>query len=125
MLKEVTLMKKAIILLVLLAATTVIAQDKSTVSLKSSEVNNGLIILTVQQAEPVQQGETSFVLQCSKAQAGCAIPPPGNYLMVRLPKNWGMYDGANVDLYPASGDLQTSHKIGEWGYLLDATYPKM
>lgn len=107
-------MKKAIILLVLLVATTVMAQDKSTVTVKSSEVNNDLIILTVQQIDPVQQGEKPLVLQCSKTQSGCAIPPSGNYWMVRLPKNWGMYDGANVDLYPASGDLQTSHKIGEY-----------
>ena len=107
-------MKKATILLVLLIATTVMAQDKSTVTLKSSEVNNGVIILTVRQADPVQRGDASFVLQCNKGQAGCAIPPPGTYLMVRLPKNWGMYDGANVDLYPASGNLQTSQKIGEY-----------
>ena len=107
-------MKKAIMLLVLVVGTTVMAQDKSTVTVKSSEVNNGMIILTVRQVDPVQQGERSFVLQCSQAQSACAIPPTGNYLMVRLPKNWGMYDGANVDLYPASGDLQTSRKIGEY-----------
>ena len=112
--RKVTLTKKAVILLVLLVATTVMAQDKSTVTVKSSEVNDGVISLTVHQVDPVQQGGTSFVLQCNKAQSGCAVLPPGNYLMVRLPQNRGMYEGANVDLYPASGDLQTSHKIGEY-----------
>ena len=34
--------------------------------------------------------------------------------MVRLPKNWGMYDCVNVDLYPSSADPATSQKIGEY-----------
>jgi len=53
-------------------------------------------------------------LQCNKGQHECAIPEPGNYLMVRLPENRGMYDCANVELYPVSGDPQTSRKIGEY-----------
>jgi hypothetical protein len=34
--------------------------------------------------------------------------------MVRLPKNWGMYDCANVDLYRKSGDLEAGDKLGEY-----------
>jgi len=107
-------MKKVIILLAALAATTLVAQDTSTVTVKSGEVNNGVIILTANQADPVQQGKVSFLLQCNKGQHECAIPAPGNYLMVRLPENRGMYDCANVELYPVSGDPQTSRKIGEY-----------
>jgi hypothetical protein len=34
--------------------------------------------------------------------------------MVTLPKNWGMYDCQNVDLYPTSADPATDQKIGEY-----------
>lgn len=108
------LMKKATILLVMLVTTIVIAQDKSTVTVESGEVNNGVIILTVHQTVPIQQGKASFVLQCNKSQSGCASPPPGDYWMVLLPEKRGMYDCANVDLYPGSGDPQASQKIGEY-----------
>ena len=40
----------------------------------------------------------------------CTIPEPGTYVMVRLPKNYGMYDCANVDLYPPSADPETSKR---------------
>jgi len=107
-------MKKVIILLGLLAATSLMAQDRSTVTIKSSEVNNGVVMLTIQQVDTVSHGKASFVLQCNKGLSDCAIPPPGDYLMVRLPKNWGQYVCTNVDLYPASADPQTSQKIGEY-----------
>ena len=43
-------MRKVIILFVLLVATQVMAQDKSIVTVKSGELNNGVVILTVHQA---------------------------------------------------------------------------
>lgn len=107
-------MKNLIILLVMLVATAAMAQERSVVTIKGSEVNNGVIILTVHQTDPVRQGKASFDLQCTKGLPDCANPPQGNYLMVRLPKNWGAYDCANVDLYPASGDPASSEKIGEY-----------
>ena len=107
-------MKKLIILLVALMATAVVAQEKSIVTIKGSEVNNGVIVLSVHQADAVRQGKASFDLQCTKGQPDCANPPQGNYLMVRLPKNWGTYDCVNVDLYPGSEDPATSQKIGEY-----------
>ena len=106
-------MKKVTILLVMLV-TTGIAQDKSTVTVARGEVNNGVVKLTVHQAVPLQQGKASFVLQCNKSQTGCTSPPPGDYLMILLPENRGMYDCANVDLYPVSGGPQASQKIGEY-----------
>jgi len=107
-------MKKAIILLALLVAASIMAQERATVAIKSSEVNNGVVILTIQQVDPVPHGKASLILQCNKGLSDCVIPPPGDYLMVRLPKNWGMYLCSNVDLYPASADPQTSQKIGEY-----------
>jgi hypothetical protein len=107
-------MRKAIILLGLLAGIQLMAQDKSTVTVKSSEVNNGVVILTVQQAATPEQNAESFVLHCNKGMSDCKILAAGTYLMVRLPKNWGMYDCANVDLYPTTADPATSEKLGEY-----------
>lgn len=107
-------MKKLLILLVALIATAAVAQQKSTITIKGSEVSNSVIVLNVHQTDPVRQGKSSFDLQCTKNQPDCANPPQGEYLMVRLPKNWGTYDCANVDLYPASGEPTNSQKIGEY-----------
>ncbi len=107
-------MKKLIILLVALMATTIVAQERSIVTIKGGEVNNGVVILNVHQMDPVRQGKASFVLQCNKGLPDCTIPPQGNYLMVRLPKNWGSYECSNVDLYPESAEPETSQKIGEY-----------
>jgi hypothetical protein len=107
-------MRKAIILLGLLAAIQLMAQDKSTVTVKGSEVNNGVVILTVQQAATPEQNAESFVLHCNKGMSDCKVLAVGTYLMVRLPKNWGMYDCANVDLYPTTADPATSEKLGEY-----------
>jgi hypothetical protein len=34
--------------------------------------------------------------------------------MVRLPKNRGMYDCQNVDLYPRTADPENEEKLGEY-----------
>ena len=107
-------MKKLILLLVALVATTVAAQEKSIVTIRGSEVNNGVVILNVHQMDPVRTGHATFELHCNKGMPDCASPTAGNYLMVRLPKNWGSYDCNNVDLYPASGDTVSTEKIGEY-----------
>ena len=45
------------------------AQDKSTITVKGSEVNNGVVILTVQQAATPEQAAESFVLHCNKGMS--------------------------------------------------------
>jgi hypothetical protein len=110
-------MRKAFIffsLFGLLAAIQVMAQDKSTVTVKGSELNNGVVIITVQQAATSGQDAESFVLHCNKGMADCKAVEAGTYLMVRLPKNWGMYDCTDVDLYPSSADPATAQKLGEY-----------
>ncbi len=104
-------MKKAIILLMLMLGIQLVAQEKSTITVKKAEVNNGVVIVTI-----VQQGapKASFELNCNKGANACKSPAPANYLMVRLPKNWGMYDCTDVDLYPAGADPDSSEKIGEY-----------
>ncbi len=107
-------MRKAIFLLVLMVAAQLAAQEKSIITVKSSEVSNGVVIVTVTQASTADQGKGSVALHCNKGAGSCKAPEPGSYIMVRLPKNWGMYDCANVDLYPTSADPATDQKIGEY-----------
>lgn len=107
-------MRKGIILLVLLIAVQLVAQNRSTITVKNSEVSNGVVIVTVAQEATQSQAKASVELNCNKGFEACKAPEAGTYLMIRLPKNWGMYDCANVDLYPSGADPATAEKIGEY-----------
>jgi|SRR5580704_2112328 alcohol dehydrogenase YqhD (iron-dependent ADH family) len=111
-------MKKASILLVAFvlcfsfaSAVQALAQeqrDVTTITVKSSEVNNGVVILAA------REGKNSFELQCNKNLPGCAVLEPGNYSMVRLPKNYGVYDCANVEMYRTTNDSKLGDRIGQY-----------
>src|SRR5215469_13916843 len=104
-------MKKAIVFAVLAIAIQLIAQEKSTITVKKAEFANGVVIVSaVQESNEQQAKAASFELHCNKGASGCKAPEPGNYIMVRLPKNWGMYDCPNVDLYPTAADPATDQK---------------
>jgi len=77
------------------------------ITVKSREVNNGVVILAV------QQGKSSFEFQCNKGFRGCASLEPGDYFIVRLPKGHGIYDCVNVDIYRNSTDSMDD-KVGEY-----------
>ncbi len=109
-------MRNAIIFLGLfglLAAVQVMAEEKSAVTVKSGEITNGVVILTVNQSA-TSDTASSFDLHCNKGMADCKLLEPGTYMMVRLPKNWGMYDCTNVDLYPSADDGASKEKLGEY-----------
>ena len=111
-------MKKASILLVVLvlclsfaSAVQTMAQeqrDATGITVRSSEVNNGVVILAV------REGKNSFELHCNKNLPGCAVLEPGNYSMVRLPKNYGVYDCANVEMYRTTNDSKLGDKVGQY-----------
>lgn len=112
-------MKQTVILLLFMAGVLMVgvqtaAQDKSTVTVKSTEAVSGVVIVNAVQPATSEQAKASFELHCNKGASGCKALEPGTYLMVRLPKNWGMYDCTDVDLYPASADPATAQKIGEY-----------
>jgi hypothetical protein len=112
-------MKQIVILLLFIAGALIpsvqtAAQDKSTVTVKNSEVVSGVVIVNAVQAATGEQAKASFELHCNKGVTACKAPEPGTYLMVRLPKNWGMYDCSDVDLYAASANPATDQKIGEY-----------
>jgi hypothetical protein len=102
------------IALLFIMAAQLGAQDKSTVTVRSSEVASGVIVVNVTQPATADQSKASFELHCNKGASACKAPEAGTYLMVRLPKNWGMYDCANVDLYPTTANPATDQKIGEY-----------
>jgi len=109
-------MKKAVILFISLFlfvffALVLSAQEQRelrTITIRSSRVNSDVVILAA------QEGRTSFELQCNKNVFGCTVLEPGNYLMARLPKDHGIYDCANVDIYRTTTEPNPGDKIGQY-----------
>lgn len=92
-------MRKGVVLLVLglfllLGTTHLASQDTSAITVKSSTVTNGVVVLTI-----VKDGKT-FFLTCNKGASGCASLQTGKYTLVELPANHGMYDCKNAEVYP-------------------------
>ncbi|MGD0506838.1 MAG: hypothetical protein ABSA27_03515 [Terriglobales bacterium] len=83
---------------VILATEHAFAQDKTPVKVKSSEVVTGVVIVHI------QKDAKSLELQCNEGAGFCKALPSGSYLMVELPKNYGMYDCKNVEIYRGDPD---------------------
>ena len=112
--KKVILVSLVILLvLIVLAPTQALAQrNYEVITVKGLEANNGVVMLTV------QQGNTSFQLQCNANVPGCYTLPPGSYVMVRLPKNWGTYVCANVGVYPTPANPENlGQKLGDYCFV--------
>jgi hypothetical protein len=101
-------MKKAVAGLMLLLVAFALAQEKSILTVKDSWVATGVVIVEAQSA-----GKT-VELQCNQGSAQCVQLKKGNYVMLMLPKNYGMYDCQNVDIYPESADPENTEKLGEY-----------
>ena len=100
-------MRKEIVFVLLLSAL-LWGQDKSQVTVKSSQTGGGLVLVTVSENGKV------LGLQCTAEQAWCTTVKPGEYQMVRLPKNHGMYECQNVDLFSSTADVENDQKLGEY-----------
>ena len=113
-------MNRLLICLIAFAAVSLYAQERSNITVKQSETSSGVIVVTAQYQAVTQAAADArdtkghFELHCNQGVADCKAPAPGNYLMVRLPKNWGAYDCVNVDLYRAGADPDNSQKTGEY-----------
>ena len=48
--------------------------------------------------------------------SACTVLKKGDYTMVQLPENWGMYDCKDVEVYPQSAGSEPakSTKLGEY-----------
>jgi hypothetical protein len=76
---------------------------------KNSEVVTGVVIVHVQNAAK------SLDLQCNEGAGNCKALSSGNYLMVELPKNYGMYDCQNVEMYRGDSEKpESAQKVGEY-----------
>jgi len=102
--KSILRVAAAVLIVLLFGAVSARSQERELITVKSAEVNNGVVLIAA-------QGErTSIELQCNKDFLGCAVLKPGTYLMVRLPKNHGPYECANVTVYAKGASLDT---VGE------------
>ena len=100
-----------VLLLVLFVPLALSAQEQlesQKIAVKGKEVNNGVVILAA------QEGKNSFDLRCNKDASGCTILEPGEYTMVRLPKNRGLYDCTNAEVYRKSGNSEVGGRIGQY-----------
>ena len=99
----------ALLLFIFFATAGASAQEqRETITIRSSSVNNGVVILVA------QEGKNPFDLQCNKNVFGCTVLQPGTYLMVRLPEGHGIYDCANVDIYRATTGSELGDRIGHY-----------
>jgi hypothetical protein len=94
--------------LLLFTAVTLLPQEEQQIKVNSGEVVNGVVIVTA------QKGQTSLDLRCNKDITDCRIPEPGEYLMVRLPKNRGLYDCVDVRVYRKTADSEAGQLVGEY-----------
>ena len=98
-------MKRTVSLFAVLTAAFVIlvtqqafVQEKTLVKVTSSEVVTGVVIVHV------QKDGKALELQCNQGMSGCKALPSGSYRMVELPKNYGIYDCKNVEMYRGDQD---------------------
>ncbi len=100
-----------VLLIVLFVPLALSAQEQlesQKITVKGKEVNNGVVILAV------QEGKNSFDLRCNKDVSGCTVLEPGEYAMVRLPKNRGLYDCANAEVYRKAANSEVGDKLGQY-----------
>ena len=106
-------MKKAVVIFTILFVFVLIAiqssaQESVQITVKRSDLNNGVVIVTA------QEGKAPLEMQCNQGVSGCTVLQAGNYFLVRLPKNRGLYDCANVHVYRNSADVETGERLGEY-----------
>ena len=108
-------MKKGILFFFLLAlficgAARAWAQEKSAITVKGSELNNGVVIVDVLKAGK------GYELQCNSGMPSCTPLKSGKYQMIDLPTNSGMYECRDVQIYPDSAvnAEDADKKIGEY-----------
>ncbi|HEY3929270.1 MAG TPA: hypothetical protein VGL89_12930 [Candidatus Koribacter sp.] len=103
-------MKRFIVFLIVLFAVQGFAQEKSKITVKGTEKNSGVVIVTV------SEGKQSLELNCNEGFPQCAAPKAGEYWMVKLAKNHGVYECQNVDLYLTTDDPDSGNAsaVGEY-----------
>jgi hypothetical protein len=96
-------------LFLIFSVTPVLGQERSNISVKRSNLNNGVMVVDI-----VRDGK-SYRLICNDGMPGCSALKGGKYQIVELPKNFGMYECKDVEVYAESSDSQQrGPKLGEY-----------
>ena len=96
--------------LIVLSGIAVSAQEKIPITVKSSEVNNGVVILEV------MKGGKSVELQCNQGAPNCNALKAGKYQLVELGPNSGLYECKDVQIFadsPTAATADANQKPGE------------
>lgn len=102
-------MKKPLIFAVILMAVVVLAQEKpSPIVVKEATTATGVVIVTADLAGKAVE------LQCTQGMPACVSLKNGKYILVQLPKNHGMYDCQNVDVFSDGADPATAQRVGTY-----------
>jgi hypothetical protein len=98
-----------LVLFLLSGVVKTLGQEKTSIAVKGTELNNGVVIVDL-----VRAGK-SYELQCNQGAPSCTPLKSGKYQMVELPSNSGMYDCKDVEVFadPAT-DPNAEKKIGEY-----------
>lgn len=87
------------------------ADENSTslISVKGSDKASGVVTLQI------AQGPKVYELTCNESMPSCADLKKGNYRMLVLPKNHGVYDCQDVRVFAESStDPDNDEKLGEY-----------
>ena len=101
-------MKKAVTLFLLASAIVMLAQEVTTITVKESSTTTGVVIVSADMS-----GKT-VELQCNVTSPSCSALKPGKYQLVQLPKNHGMYDCQNADVYESAANPASDQRLGEY-----------
>jgi hypothetical protein len=104
-----TTMISLLVFFLLFGMGKALAQEKTAITVKGTELNNGVVIVDL-----VKAGK-GYELQCNQGAPSCTPLKGGKYLMVELPSNAGMYDCKDVEVYPdPATSPDADKKIGEY-----------
>jgi hypothetical protein len=106
----VKLLSRIFVFLIVAASSPLCAFDGESVTVKSSSVANGVILLTTQMSGKDAEFE------CFASEKFCTAAKPGDYVMVKADENEGIYnDCTNVVLYGVSSGVKK--KVGVYCWL--------
>ena len=101
-------MKRAVIFFLLASAIVLLAQEATTITVKESSTTTGVVIVSADMS-----GKT-VELQCNVTSPSCTPLKVGKYQLVQLPKNHGMYDCQNADVYEPTANPASDQRLGEY-----------
>jgi len=98
-----------IVIFFLLCAGVLAAQNTSPITVKTTTVTNGVVVVDV------VKGGKGYFLECNQGAPGCTELKSGKYQLLELPPNSGMYDCKDVKVFAEGVDTSDSDKkLGEY-----------